>query len=378
MTPPTPTREPGAPRLGDLDRKAEASAIAARWAERTQTREAGRDGACDPALRSHYAQITRIAGARIASTTDGVGTKVEIAERTRIYDTLAFDLVAMVVDDLAAAGASPVALTNVLDVDRIDVPTVDALMRGLAGAAVAADVAVTGGEIAELGSRVGGFGVGMHFNWCATAIGHYPEGREPLTGANVRPGDALVALESPGFRSNGFSLLRGTLQRAFGDDWHDAPGPGGTWGELALTPSVIYAPLVDSLLAAGVALTGAAHVTGGGVPNKLGRVLRATGLGAHLTSPCEPPPYVLEAQRLGDIDDASAYRAWNMGQGFLLVVRPEAVGDALAACAARGIVGREAGVVDDSGAIRIESRGLHGGRLTFPTPARAADAGGPP
>lgn len=378
MTPPTPTREPGAPRLGDLDRKAEASAIAARWAERTQTREAGRDGACDPALRSHYAQTTRIAGARIASTTDGVGTKVEIAERTRIYDTLAFDLVAMVVDDLAAAGASPVALTNVLDVDRIDVPTVDALMRGLAGAAVAADVAVTGGEIAELGSRVGGFGVGMHFNWCATAIGHYPEGREPLTGANVRPGDALVALESPGFRSNGFSLLRGTLQRAFGDDWHDAPGPGGTWGELALTPSVIYAPLVDSLLAAGVALTGAAHVTGGGVPNKLGRVLRATGLGAHLTSPCEPPPYVLEAQRLGDIDDASAYRAWNMGQGFLLVVRPEAVGDALAACAARGIVGREAGVVDDSGAIRIESRGLHGGRLAFPTPARAADAGGPP
>lgn len=378
MTPPTPTREPGAPRLGDLDRKAEASAIAARWAERTQTRQAGRDGACDPALRSHYAQTTRIAGARIASTTDGVGTKVEIAERTRIYDTLAFDLVAMVVDDLAAAGASPVALTNVLDVDRIDVPTVDALMRGLAGAAVAADVAVTGGEIAELGSRVGGFGEGMHFNWCATAIGHYPEGREPLTGANVRPGDALVALESPGFRSNGFSLLRGTLQRAFGDDWHDAPGPGGTWGELALTPSVIYAPLVDSLLAAGVALTGAAHVTGGGVPNKLGRVLRATGLGAHLTSPCEPPPYVLEAQRLGDIDDASAYRAWNMGQGFLLVVRPEAVGDALAACAARGIVGREAGVVDDSGAIRIESRGLHGGRLTFPTPARAADAGGPP
>ncbi|HRG94658.1 MAG TPA: AIR synthase-related protein [Polyangiaceae bacterium] len=378
MTPPTPTREPGAPRLGDLDRKAEASAIAARWAERTQTRQAGRDGACDPALRSHYAQTTRIAGARIASTTDGVGTKVEIAERTRIYDTLAFDLVAMVVDDLAAAGASPVALTNVLDVDRIDVPTVDALMRGLAGAAVAADVAVTGGEIAELGSRVGGFGEGMHFNWCATAIGHYPEGREPLTGANVRPGDALVALESPGFRSNGFSLLRGTLQRAFGDDWHDAPGPGATWGELALLPSVIYAPLVESLLAAGVALTGAAHVTGGGVPNKLGRVLRATGLGAHLTSPCEPPPYVLEAQRLGDIDDASAYRAWNMGQGFLLVVRPEAVGDALAACAARGIVGREAGVVDDSGAIRIESRGLHGGRLTFPTPARAADAGGPP
>lgn len=380
MTPLPPTRELGqsnAPRLGDLDRKAAASAIAARWAEGTQTRRAGSDGACDPQLRSHYAQSTRIGGARIASTTDGVGTKVEIAERTRTYDTIAFDLVAMVVDDLAAAGAAPVALTNVLDVDRIDVPTVDALMRGLARAAVAADVAVTGGEIAELGARVGGFGEGMHFNWCATAIGHYPEGREPLTGQDVRPGDALIALESAGFRSNGFSLLRATLQHAFGDDWHDATGPGATWGELALLPSTIYAPLMERLLASGVALTGAAHVTGGGVPNKLGRALRATGLGAHLTSLYEPPPYVIEAQRLGDIDDASAYRAWNMGQGFILVLRPGAVGDALATCAAHGIVGREAGVVVDSGAIRIESRGLHGGSLSFPTSARGTTGGTP-
>lgn len=285
----------------------------------------------------------------------------------------------MVVDDLAAAGAAAVALTNVLDVDRIDVPTVDALMRGLASAAVAADVAVTGGEIAELGARVGGFGDGMHFNWCATAIGHYPVGREPLTGQAVRPGDALVALASAGFRSNGFSLLRATLQAAYGDDWHEAPGPGpgpgATWGELALLPSTIYAPLVESLLLANVAVTGAAHITGGGIPNKLGRVLRATGLGAHLTSPCEAPPYVLEAQRLGGIDDASAYRAWNMGQGFILVVRPEALGDTLAACEARGLVARHAGVVDDTGTIRVESRGLHGGALTFPTPTRG---GGPP
>ncbi len=353
-------------RLGDLDRKARASAIAAAWAERTHAFREGRDGACEPALRAHYAQISRVAGARIATTTDGIGTKVEVAERTGVYDTLAFDLVAMVVDDLAAAGATPLALTNVLDVDRVDVNTVDALMRGLHDAARAADVVVTGGEIAELGARVGGYGAGMHLNWCATAVGHYPGTRAPLTGAEVRPGHVVVALASPGFRSNGFSLLRGLLTRAHGERWHEAPCLGTTWGAVAQIPSTIYAPLVVALLDAGVALSGAVHVTGGGIPNKLGRVLRATGLGARLTEPLTPPPYVLEAQRLGEVDDASAYRAWNMGQGFLLVAPESALDAILGACSARGIAAQRAGDIVDSGAIELCSRGLNGGTLRYP------------
>ncbi len=362
------TSPPTDARLGDLDRKDRASAIAARYAERTHAFRAGRDGACDESLRSHYAQSTRIGSARVATTTDGIGTKVELAERTRIYDTLAFDLVAMVTDDLAAAGATSLSITNVLDVDRIDVDTVEALMRGLESAARAAEVAVTGGEIAELGPRVGGYGEGMHFNWCATAIGTYPEGRAPLTGVAVEPAQVLVGLENPGFRSNGFSLVRRILEARYGATWHDVEVFGSTWGKVALAPSTIYAPLVSDLLDAGVRITGAAHVTGGGIANKLGRVLRATGLGARLDAPLAPTEAVLELQRLGSVDDESAYRAWNMGQGFLLVTEREDVDRVLAAAALRGIGAAPVGHVTKEPVVSVRSRGLHGGDLAWPTP----------
>ena len=352
-------------RLGDLDRKASASASAATWAERTHAFRKGKDGECDPELRGHFAQSTTINGARIATTTDGIGTKVEIAERTRVYDTLAFDLMAMVTDDLAAAGATPLTLTNVLDVDKIDDTTVDALMRGLHDAAKVACVSVTGGEIAELGARVGGFGDGMHFNWCATAIGHYPPGRMPLTGKDVHVGDVVVALASPGFRSNGFSLLRRILEGTFGTNWHEAEALGSTWGALALTKSVIYAPLVSELLDAGVGLTGACHVTGGGIPNKLFRVLSRTGLGANLTHLCGVPVAAIAAQKLGAVSDFAAYRAWNMGQGFLLVAPERELAAVERASANHGHAMTVAGRIDDLGSIRLLSRGLDGGTLTY-------------
>ncbi len=353
-------------RLGDLDRKAVASAAAAAWAERTHAFREGLAGECDPTLRAHFAQATRIDGARIATTTDGIGTKVELAERTGIYDTLAFDLVAMVTDDLAAAGATSLSLTNVLDVDRIDPATVDALMRGLHDAAKVARISVTGGEIAELGPRVGGFGKGMHFNWCATAIGHYPPGRMPLTGADMHAGDVVVALASPGFRSNGFSLLRRILEGAFGPNWHEEKALGSTWGELALTKSVIYAPLVSDLLDADVRLSGAAHITGGGIPNKLGRVLKRTKLGVDLTDPCDVPEAVLEAQKLGNVSDADAYRAWNMGQGFMLVAPESELPAIESACAKHGHTARVAGRLDEIPSIRVRSRGRDPQTLTYP------------
>lgn len=353
-------------RLGDLDRKDVASAKAAEWASKTHRFREGREGACDPELRAHYAQASLVDGARIATTTDGIGTKVEVAERTRVYDTIAFDLVAMVTDDLAAAGATSLVLTNVLDVDRIDPEVVDALMRGLYAACERARIAVSGGEIAELGGRVCGYGDGMHFNWCATAIGHYPPGRPPLTGAALHPGAAIVALASPGFRSNGFSLLRRILEGAHGPSWHEVDALGTTWGARALEPSVIYAPLVSDLLDAGVPLLGAAHVTGGGIPNKLGRILRRTTYGARLDDLFDPPESAVLAQRLGTASDAEVYRAWNMGQGFLLVCEGSAVPEVLAAARAHGHEAKVAGHVDDTRTIRVRSRGIERAELTFP------------
>ncbi len=357
-------------RIADLDRKAASSRIAARWAEHTHAQREGREGAPSLMPGEHFAQGSRFGSARIATTSDGVGTKVELAERTGRHDTLGFDLVAMVSDDLAAAGAVAANLTNVLDVDRIDVPTVDALMRGLHDAAIEADMAVVGGEIAELGPRVGGWGAGMHFNWCATAIGYFPEGLPPLTGAELRPGDAVIALRSRGCRSNGFSLLRSVLACAHGEAWHEARFGERTWGEIALSPSRIYAPLVASLRLAGTELHGIAHVTGGGIPHKLGRVLRASGLGATLDQLFEPQDFFLEAQRLGKISDLSAYRAWNMGQGMLLVGPESCVAPVLDEAQARGVEARRAGTIREEPGIFIDSRGVERRHLDFAPEAR--------
>lgn len=348
----------------DLGRQDRASALAFGWAQRTFGNRTGRLGLPVLGTGSFFANLMDFAGTTIAMTSDGIGTKVELAERTGVYDTLGFDLTAMVVDDLAAAGCEPVNVTNILDVDRVDPRVVDDLMRGLHDAAAVARVAVVGGEMAELGDRIGGWGSGMHFNWCATAIGVLPAGRPPLDGSRVASGDVVVALRSDGFRSNGFSLVRRVMAAAFGPDWHQEPFGDGTWGRVLLTPSRIYAPLVVDLPAAGAGLTGVAHVTGGGVPRNLARLLRPTGLGARLDSLFPPHAPMRELMRRGRIRAEQAYRLWNMGNGMLLTVPPEGVDACLEAAAARGYPARVAGRVTTDPVIELRTQ--EGEELTFP------------
>ena len=229
-----------------------------------------------------FANILRISGARLAITSDGIGTKIEVAERVGRFDTLGTDLLAMVVDDLVAVGAEPLAVSNIIDADRLDAETIDAMMRGLADAARACGVAVTGGEIACLGSRVGGYGSGSHVNWCATALGVIPDGRDPISGRAIEAGDAVVALRNVGLRSNGLTLARSILDRAFGPLWHLERAVEGRWGDLLLSPSVVYARGVVEVLRSGADVHGIAHITGGGIPSNLGRIVAGRGLGATL------------------------------------------------------------------------------------------------
>lgn len=362
---PTP---PATARGVDLNAGDRCSAIAYSHAQRTFAVRAGRPGeVLDRA--SSFSSLLRLAGGqRLAITSDGIGTKVELAERTGRYDTLGWDLTAMVVDDLAASGTVPLALTNILDVDRPDATVIEQLMTGLERAAIEAEIAVAGGEIAELGDRVCGWGAGMHFNWCATAIGHLPDGQEALDGSALDPGDVLVALASRAFRSNGFSLARRVLSAHHGPNWHAAPCPaGGTWGEALLMPARIYCPLVTRLRAAGIMLHGIAHITGGGIPAKLGRILRrgrgAAGLGARLTA--LPPEHrsMVELRRLGNLELAQAYRHWNMGTGMILVLPPRAVEACLRLVAEVGFSGQVAGTISSEPTIVIE----HGDtQLAFP------------
>lgn len=295
---------------------------------------------------------------------DGVGTKVEIAERMGIWHTIAFDLFAMVCDDAVVQGAEPVVLGTVLDVrtlgqaDASHLDMVSQLAQGYVAAASAARVAVINGELAEVGSRISGYGT---FNclWNAGVV-WFARRHRLLSGTAVRPGDAIVGLEEIGCRSNGYSLIRQILTEQHGDDWHQVPHGNATLGELALQPSRIFTAAVVDMLG-GVEgepqapLHGVVHVTGGGIPSKLGRLLKRVALGAAITDPFPPGPLLPYLQEHGPVSDYEAYRVWNMGQGMLLITPdPETV---MAVAAQHGIRAQVIGEVTPQPGIRLQSQG---------------------
>ena len=289
---------------------------------------------------------------------DGIGSKIEIAERMGVWDTLACDLFAMVCDDAVTQGAEPVLVGTVLDVNRVDPDAVSQLAEGYVSAAAAAGVAVLNGELAECGSRLSGYGP-FTCNWGAGVVWFARRDRL-LSGAALRAGDAVVGLAETGCRSNGYSLLRQILQRQHGDDWHTVPYGETTLGDLALQPSRIFArAIVDTL--GGIdgepqaPLHGVVHVTGGGVPGKLGRLLRRANLGADITSPLPPGPLLAYLQTHGPVSDREAYRVWNMGHGMLVCTpQPDAV---LAVAEKHGITAQVVGRVSTQRGIRLRSRG---------------------
>ncbi|NML66793.1 phosphoribosylformylglycinamidine cyclo-ligase [Hymenobacter sp. RP-2-7] len=327
-----------------------ASRNAYAWAKKTFTTRAGLPGEPARGLDGGFSNEIRFGQERLGISSDGIGTKIELAERLDRYDTLGYDLVAMTADDLIAAGFVPTNLSNIIDVNTLSYSVVDELMRGLHDACQFSKIAITGGEIAELGSRIGGYpGARMNFNWASTAIGVlHPSLAQPLSGAAAQPGDAVVALQSPSFRSNGYSLARKTLQRLFGDKWHEQAydGPDAaqypTWGDALLAPSLIYSPAVAALLDAGQPLRGAAHITGGGVADNFQRVLQ-NGLGAELDNLFPPLPAMQRLCEIGGIEAETAYLYWNMGNGMLLVVAPEAADAVVQQLTALGYAAQVAG-----------------------------------
>ena len=325
-----------------------ASRNAYNWSKKTFANRAGQSGEPAQDLDGGFSNEIRFGAERLGISSDGIGTKIEVAERLNRYDTLGYDLIAMTADDLIAAGFVPTNLSNIIDVNHLDYDVVDQLMRGLHDAANFARVAITGGEIAELGNRIGGWpGAKMNFNWCSTAIGVlHPSLAQPLSGKTARAGHAVVALRSPSFRSNGYSLARKTLTRLFGENWHEAPYDGpdqhANWGEAMLEPSLIYSPGIAALLDAGLPLHGVAHITGGGVADNFQRVLK-NGLGAVLDNLFEPLPAMQRLMELGDLSPETAYLYWNMGTGMLLVTEEASAAAVVASLRASGYLAQVAG-----------------------------------
>ena len=335
------------------------SQIAYGWAKKTFAFRPTGSGSPLPGLDGAFSNVMDFHGVKVGMSSDGIGTKIELAERTGIYNTIGFDLIAMVADDLAANGMETVNLSNILDVDFLDDWVVDELMKGLYQAAKFARITITGGEIAELGSRINGWGDGMHFNWGATGVGILPPGSQVIDGSKVRVGDAVVCLKSRGFRSNGFSLLRKIMQEQFGDLWHEkAYSENQTWGQILLTPSLIYTPLITRLVQQQTKIHGIAHITGGGIGDNFARVLKATGLGARLNSVFEPLEFMLKVQKLGDVPEEQAYRLWNMGNGMLLIVSKDAVEALLKFAEERGYSAQKAGEIIRDSKIELHTRGL--------------------
>lgn len=320
---------------------------------------------------------------------DGVGTKVEVAERTRDHSTVAHDLFAMVCDDAVVRGAEPVAIGSILDVRQLNPndatrEAVRQLAIGYVAAARAAGVVVVNGEVAELGNRIGGYiqpvsridrtlafiarrpllDNDFNYNWGASALWIAHKDRL-LTGQQIQPGDRLVGVTELGFRSNGITDVRKGMLAEHGKRWQEKVVPGlgnASLGQLVQTPSTIYTPLITRLNG-GYDITnepvarihGVAHITGGGQPSKLGRMLEPSGYGAAITDPIDPPAIMKHVQDIRGFDDRTAYGKWHMGPGMVIATpEPEVV---VAEAKRMGFAPKVIGEVTRSPGIVIANRG---------------------
>jgi phosphoribosylformylglycinamidine cyclo-ligase len=271
----------------------------------------------------------------LVSSTDGVGTKLLVAKAAARYATIGIDLVAMCVDDVACVGAEPLFLLDYLAVGRVRPDVVETIVAGVARGCALAGCALAGGETAEHPGAMAPDDVDV----AGFAVGVVEEGRE-LGPGRVRAGDALIGLTSPGLRSNGYSLARHVLLDR-GRLELGAPAWEGAAHSLAdelLRPSVVYAPAVLAAVAAvaGVGVDGAgvhacAHVTGGGLPGNVARILPPTADAAVERGAWETPRIFGEIARLGHVGEDEMTRVFNLGIGMVLAVDPSAVDRAVAA-----------------------------------------------
>ncbi len=265
----------------------------------------------------------------LVSSTDGVGTKMAVAMATGRFGTVGIDLVAMCVDDLVCCGAEPLFFLDYQLLGRVDATQVRQVMTGIAAGCRAAGCAILGGELAEHPGLlqpgqldVAGFAVGIVER---DAIVDGP--------ARTRAGDVLIGLPSPGLRSNGYALARRALLETGGRRLSDPAWAGAldwTLADELLRPSVIYTPAVLALLAT-VKVHAIAHITGGGLPGNIARVL-GNGVDAVLEGGLWPvPPIFAEIQRAGGVTDDEMARVFNLGLGMVIAVPADASAAAVTA-----------------------------------------------
>ncbi len=251
-------------------------------------------------------------------TTDGVGTKLKVAQAVGVHNTVGIDLVAMNVNDLLTTGAKPIAFLDYIATGKIDLKVMKEVMDGIVEGCKLAEVPLVGGETAEMPDfypegvyDLAGFCLGV----C--------EEEELITGESIEAGDIIIGFPSSGFHSNGYSLIRKVLEDnriSYKDKFE-----GREVWEVLLEPTKIYLQEVQSLRSSGIRIKGMAHITGGGIPGNLVRIL-PEGLRAVVEKEKIPKNPLFDWIRdLGKIQEEEMFRTFNMGVGFMVVVGKEDV-----------------------------------------------------
>ncbi len=258
----------------------------------------------------------------LVSCCDGVGTKLKVAFQAGKLDTVGIDLVAMNVNDLVCVGAEPLFFLDYVAVGRLDPDRMRDIIAGVSAGCVQGGVALLGGETAEMPD----FYKAKEFDMAGFAVGVVEQGRI-IDGSRVKPGDAIIALASDGLHSNGFGLARKVVFEKAKLKLTDTPAEleGATVAEAMLAPTRIYVKAVLEVLRAYKRqrpVRAMAHITGGGLPGNLPRVL-PDGLTARLKRSGWTPPGIFELiAKAGPVDQVEMYRVFNMGIGFVMVVSP--------------------------------------------------------
>jgi phosphoribosylformylglycinamidine cyclo-ligase len=260
----------------------------------------------------HYAGLIDFGEHVLALTTDGVGTKMLVADALADWRTVGIDCIAMNANDLFVMNIEAVAFVDYIATDRLSVEKMAQIGEGLNEGARLANLNLVGGETAQLPGLVKGLDL------AGTCLGVQEKGRV-VTGEEIRPGDVIVGVPSSGIHSNGLTLARRVVEKAGG---YDERLPGGTpVGRALLTPTRIYREALDACRKTEV--HGMCHVTGSGLLN----FPRLTQSGFNFTDPLPVPPVFTWLQEKGEIEPVEMYRTFNMGMGFAYVLPEDGAGE---------------------------------------------------
>jgi phosphoribosylformylglycinamidine cyclo-ligase len=258
----------------------------------------------------HFAGLIDFGEHALALTTDGVGTKMLVADRMEDWSTVGIDCVAMNVNDLYVMNVEPIAFVDYIATDKLSIEKMAQIGIGLNEGAMLANVDIVGGETASLRGLVNGLDL------AGTCLGIQKKDRI-ISGEKIRPGDVIIGVSSTGVHSNGLSLARSVVEKYAGYD--KKMRSGRTFGEELLTPTRIYCESLK--VTAACTVNGMCHITGGGLLN----FNRLSEYGFLFDNPITPPQVFSWIQEAGDITAAEMYRTFNMGMGFAYIVPEKSV-----------------------------------------------------